>query len=653
MAVTAFRRPIALVTAIVTVMVWCAAGTGVAGESAPAVKPLPSRILSVPAGGNIGSSVPAAALAHPDKEEGTTAAKCPPFAIRSASRLPDGAALRPYLFRITTRGDIPPVTFAILKQHPLPSGLKLERSGLITGIPQEAGEFVFAVAAVDGCLQGSRSTEKRFVLTIKEAAPAVMMQEATLPQKPVETVNGADSVMITRLSLAFENGQTRIAVSRDQKIPSVVARFELQGRGVISGYWVIPGNGRIFFKQPASAPETRLILPAETALPSDSAGMHEIRIVLTAPKKEFPGAVARYVVRRAMPPPGDYIERQLVVTVPLNVKARMAVELGAKFGLRLLESYALISLSQAILVFETPGNVVALADRVEGEAGVLLAQPNQIFHTLAEPKSSLQSLSRQLNFPQLHRVGRGRGVTIAIIDTGVDIHHEDLRANIRETRNFILEDPYRAEIHGTAVAGIIAAALNDTGIAGLAPEARILALRACRQLSETDPLGQGYSVSISRAIDAALERNVGIVNMSFGAGTRDRLIAALIEAGSRQGILFVAPVGNREDRSAPAFPASLETVIAVGGIRENGEVFPNRNLAAAAWVCAPCDHLFTTIPGNRYNFLDGTSISAAVVSGLLALTLEKRPGLSKEEIPAGCGAIRQWTETLLGISLDE
>jgi len=634
-------------------MVWCAAGTGVAGESAPAVKPLPSRVLSVPARGRIGSSVPAAAVVHPGKEEGTTTVKCPPFAIRSASRLPDGAVLQPYLFRITTRGGIPPVTFARLKRHPLPTGLKLARSGLITGIPQEAGEFVFAVAAFDGCPQGSQSTEKRFVLTIKEATPSVMMQEATLPPKPVATVNDADRITITKLSLAFENGQTRIAVSRGQKIPSVTARFEVQGRGVISGYWVTPGKARIFFKQAASAPEARLILPAGTALPSDRVGMHEIRIVLTAPQREFPGAVARYVVRPAMPSPGDYIEGQLVVTVPLKAKARMAVELGAKFGLRLMESYVLTSLSQAILVFETHGNVVTLAGQVAGESGVLLAQPNQIFRTLTEPRSSLQSLSRQLKFPQLHRVSRGRDVTVAVIDTGVDIHHEDLRANIRDARNFIPQEPYRAEIHGTAVAGIIGAALNNIGIAGLAPEARIVALRACRQAAETDPQGQGHSVSISRAIDAALESKADIVNMSFGAGTRDRLIAALIDAGSRQGILFVAPVGNREDRSAPAFPASLATVIAVGGIKENGAVFPNRNLAAAAWVCAPCDHLFTTVPGNRYNFLDGTSLSAAAVSGLLALALEKRPGLPKEDIPAGCGAIRQWTEALLGISFDE
>ena len=649
---TAFRRPIALVTAIVTVMIWCAAVTGAAAQSTLVVKPLPGAVRSVPADRKSASPVPAA-IARPDKEKGATTANCPPLVINSANQLPGGTVQQPYLFRITTSGGMPPVTFALLKQHPLPPGLKLERSGLLTGTPQEAGEFVFAIAALDGCPQGSRSTEKRFVLTIKAATPSVMMQEAPLPQKPVEAVNGADSVMITKLSLAFENGQTRIAVSRDQKIPSVVARFELQGRGVISGYWVTPGKARIFFKQAASAPEARLSLPAGTALPSDHVGMHEIRIVLTAPNKEFPGAVARYVVRPAMPPSGDYIEGQLVVTVPLQTKARMAAELGAKFGLRLLESYALTSLSQAILVFETRGDVVALAGQVAGEADVLMAQPNQIFRTLTEPRSPLQSLSRQLNFPQLHRVSRGRGVTIAIIDTGVDIHHEDLRANIRDTRNFIPQEPYRAEIHGTAVAGIIAAALNDTGIAGLAPEARIIALRACRQVSETDPQGQGHSVSISRAIDAALESKVDIVNMSLGAGTWDRLIAALIGAGSRQGILFVAPVGNREDRSAPAFPASLETVIAVGGIKENGEVFPNRELAAAAWVCAPCDHLFTTVPGNRYNFLDGTSISAAVVSGLLALSLEKRPDLSKEDIPAGCGAIRQWTEALLGISLDE
>jgi minor extracellular protease Epr len=187
----------------------------------------------------------------------------------------------------------------------------------------------------------------------------------------------------------------------------------------------------------------------------------------------------------------------------------------------------------------------------------------------------------------------------------------------------------------------------------VAPEAKILALRACKQVSETDPQGRGNSVSIARAIDAAVGQKVGIVNMSFGAGTPDRLIARLIASGACRGILFVAPVGNREDLSAPTFPASFEKVIAVGGVKENGEAFPSQALADAAAVCAPCEHLFTTIPGNRYNFLDGTSISTAVVSGVLALALEKHRILRKEDLPPTCGDIRLWAEALLGISLSE
>jgi subtilisin len=187
----------------------------------------------------------------------------------------------------------------------------------------------------------------------------------------------------------------------------------------------------------------------------------------------------------------------------------------------------------------------------------------------------------------------------------------------------------------------------------VAPEAKILAFRACRQIAENDPRGRGNTVSVTRAVDAALNRKAGIVNMSIGAAAADRLIALLIAEGARRGMWFVAPVGNREDLAAPTFPASCEAVVGVGGVKENGGPFPNRAVAGAATACAPCENLLTTIPGNRYNFLDGASLSAAVVSGVLALAMEKGPVPRKEEWPSECGDIRRWTEAVLGIPSSE
>jgi hypothetical protein len=634
-------------------IVFSAAGAMAADESDMTGKRRPGSILPNPVKGKIGSALSGSTLSPPDKITAVPAVDCRPFTISAPRQLPSGALQQNYLFRIPTSGGVAPVSFSLVRQHHLPPGLKLATNGLIAGVPQEPGTYTFTIAVFDTCQQGSRRMEKPFVIVINDAMPSVMMPETALSRPALNNPTVEGGLNLTHLTLAFVGGNARIVVAKDKKVPALVAHFQLQGSGVIAGYWVTPDREKLFFKKRVSAPEATLTFPANDALPTDVPGQHAIRMVLTSPKKTLPGAVASYVVMRETLPPKDAIPRQLVVSVDLKSKDRFASNLSPRYGLRLRESYVLTSLAYAILVFETDGDIVALAEQIDREPGVMMAQPNHVFHTLSEPKDALQSLSRQLRFSKIHDFSRGRGVTVAIIDTGVDVDHEDLQANIRGAENFIPGESYHAEIHGTAVAGIIAAGINHNGIAGVAPESKILALRACKQVSETDPQGRGNSVSIARAIDVALVHKVGIVNMSFGSGTSDRLITRLVEAGAHRGILFVAPVGNREGLSVPIFPASLERVIAVGGVRENGEAFPNPALAAAAAVCAPCEHLFTTIPGNRYNFLDGTSISAAVVSGVLALALEKRRVLRKEDLPSTSSDIRIWTETLLGIPLSE
>jgi Subtilase family/Putative Ig domain len=653
MDMTALHARSRLLMTIGIVIVFSVAGAMAADESDITGKSRSGSILPNPVKGTINPTLSRSTLASPGKIIAVPVADCSPFAISSARQLPSGALRQNYLFRIPTRGGVAPVSFSLVNQHHLPPGLKLATNGLIAGLPQKPGTYAFTIAVSDSCQQGSRHMEKPFIMIINDAMPSAMETQTALSHQTLENPGIESGLNITHLTLAFAGGNARIVMAKEQEVPALIAHFQLQGSGVIAGYWVTPAKEKLFFKKRVSSPEATLTFPANNVLPMDVPGQHSIRMVLTSPEKTFPGAVASYVVMRETLPPKDVVSRQLLVTVDLKAKDSLASILGTRYGLRLRESYALTSLASAILVFETDGDIVALAEKIESEPGVMMAQPNHVFHTLSEPNEALQSLSRQLWFSKIHDFSRGRGVTVAVIDTGVDVDHEDLQANIRGAENFISGESYHAEIHGTAVAGIIAAGINYNGIAGVAPEASILALRACKQVSEADPQGRGNSVSIARAIDAAVSHKVGIVNMSFGSGTSDRLIARLIEVGVRRGILFVAPVGNREGLSVPTFPASLERVIAVGGVRGNGEAFPSPALAAAATVCAPCEHLFTTIPGNRYNFLDGTSISTAVVSGVLALVLEKRRVLRKEDLPSTSNDIRLWTETLLGISLSE
>ncbi|HEY5629984.1 MAG TPA: S8 family serine peptidase, partial [Candidatus Limnocylindrales bacterium] len=209
-------------------------------------------------------------------------------------------------------------------------------------------------------------------------------------------------------------------------------------------------------------------------------------------------------------------------------------------------------------------------------------------------------------------------------DSGVQADHPDLIEQVVEQVNLATDRPLLPELHGTAVAGIIAAREgNQVGIAGVAPLARIVGLRACWQLSASNT--RCNSLSLALALSAALERNVQVINMSL-AGPHDRLIQRFIEAAQGRGIAVVAARdGAARDGG---FPASMKGVIAVS---ETPPPLPGHGVAA------PGTDVLTTLPPSRWGIVSGSSYAAAHVSGLVALVLEarSRQGTMPVRAPAG------------------
>ena len=344
--------------------------------------------------------------------------------------------------------------------------------------------------------------------------------------------------------------------------------------------------------------------------------------------------------------PGEIV----VVTRKQGKGSGLAENIGAKYGLRLLEAFDIESLGLSVVIFYTEKEILKLINAIMKEDGVILAQPNYISRTMSEPMSDMQNIYKILNLNMLHKHYRGAGVKVAVIDTGVDTNHRDLKARIVSSEN-LMQGPYRAEIHGTALAGVIGACINEYGIEGIAPEVEILVLRACKQVSKIRPEGTCYTTSVSKALDSAIENGAKIVNMGFGSFATDELIARLITEGATRGMIFVAPVGNMAVQEHIAFPASHADVIAAGGMDEAGNLYPNKALASAAMVCAPYKNVFTTIPDNRHNFISGTSISSAVVSGILAVAAQRNQSLGIKDIPLFDGDICKWEEELINMPL--
>ena len=295
-------------------------------------------------------------------------------------------------------------------------------------------------------------------------------------------------------------------------------------------------------------------------------------------------------------------------------RSRLALSLARAHGLSLSNRWPMPILGLDCFVMEVPAALAPeeVASRLGRDPRVAWAQAMHVFRPSghADPLFSLQPAAREWQLDELHAAATGRGVRVAVIDSGVQLDHPDLIGQVTLNMNLAGEPGRDAEIHGTAVAGIIAArADNHVGIVGVAPEARLLALRACRQSSASDT--QCDTLSLARALHAAIEQGAQIVNLSLG-GPPDRLIRQLVETAMARGIGVVA-AANRAAQDG-GFPAGIRGVIAVS----DRTAAP----AADAILVAPGTDIPTTLPGSRWATVSGASFAAAHVTGLLALMLD-------------------------------
>jgi subtilisin family serine protease len=301
-------------------------------------------------------------------------------------------------------------------------------------------------------------------------------------------------------------------------------------------------------------------------------------------------------------------------------RRRVARELAAAHGLRVVDDWPMPAIGIDCFVMEEAqagrtGPVDRLLDALAHDPRVEWAQAIQEYRGLdaGDPLLPVQPAARAWQLTSLHRASTGRGVTVAVVDSGIDEKHPDLAGQVKLRRNFVDAYPDAAEAHGTAVAGIIAAREgNGLGIAGIAPDARLLALRACWETE--GPPARCNSFTLGKAINFALMSDARVINMSLG-GPRDRLLQALLDAALARGVTLVGAADPNQPDGG--FPASHPGVIAVASDTQRAP--PPGSLRA------PGTDVPTSLPDARWGMVSGSSYAAAHVAGLAALMLELRP----------------------------
>ncbi|MGO8913525.1 MAG: S8 family serine peptidase [Bradyrhizobium sp.] len=327
------------------------------------------------------------------------------------------------------------------------------------------------------------------------------------------------------------------------------------------------------------------------------------------------------------------IPNEIVTEIDGALSDAQADTLARRHGLRRVESQNFPFIGATIGLFRiTDRRTVETASRELGaDPGVRSVQPN--FRYLLQDQNTeltegdpAQYANAILRLPQAHTLAHGANVTVAVIDSGVDVKHPEFASAMIVSFDALgsKEGPH---VHGTGVAGAI---VSHARLMGSAPAARILAIRA---FGAAPKGAESTSYVILKGLGYAAAHGAQIVNMSF-AGPKDALIERGIAALAAKGIVMVAAAGNAGPKSPPLYPAADTNVIAVSATDAQDKLFAASNRGGYIAISAPGVEIFLPAPDEKYQMTSGTSFSAAYISGLAALMLERNPALKPDEVRA-------------------
>ncbi|PKL77878.1 MAG: hypothetical protein CVV27_04390 [Candidatus Melainabacteria bacterium HGW-Melainabacteria-1] len=319
-------------------------------------------------------------------------------------------------------------------------------------------------------------------------------------------------------------------------------------------------------------------------------------------------------------------------------------QLERTHGLRFVRNLAKLS----VAVFQAPAGRSDFQAALTRDPQVVFAGPDQSPRRIVaapqyvnapttrngDPLKEQQWSLKAVDAERAWTVSTGANVIAAVVDTGVDLQHPDLKANLVEGYNAEQPGtpPQDGHYHGTHVAGIIAAVANNgQGITGIAPQAKIMPIRT---------ISQGGVAEVADGIVWAADNGARVINLSLGwdhpSASVEETIQRAVKYALSKNVVICAALSNASNNNAKSTPDNLankpgfEGVIGVGNVDVNDK----RQGAWGNWksVSSPGTQIMSTLPNGRYGNLTGTSMATPMVAGIVALMISQNPSLTNVQI---------------------
>lgn len=354
----------------------------------------------------------------------------------------------------------------------------------------------------------------------------------------------------------------------------------------------------------------------------------------------------RASAQRSTARPSSYVAGQVVVQFRSRPNPAFLQQFATQNGLQALRVSSMGSVLFRQLNTRAPLQTVM--QNMSRSTMVEYSHPNRVYRnmfTVNDPRSSEQNGLAVIGAAKAWDITMGDPkVTIAVIDSGADLTHPDLQANLVPGYNVLNQGqpPQDDNGHGTHASGI-AAAVGDNriGVTGACPRCKLMPIKAL------DSTGAGTGFDVGVAVVWAVDNGASIINMSLGGNESDPTLERAVKYALARNVAVVVAAGN-DNTDTPMYPAALPGVISVGSVTTSRERSSFSNYGSWVSVMAPGSSILSTMPMgpvfmttgidnphlNEYDLMDGTSMAAPMVAGVVGLIRSRHPQLNPAQIKA-------------------